>query len=420
MTKKIGIIGLGYVGLPLAIEFAKKYDVVGFDINSTRIDELRKNRDRTNEISAEELETTTIKFTPHTLSLHDCNIYIVTVPTPIDNNKQPDLSPLISASEIIGKVLREGDLVIYESTVYPSCTEEICIPILTDKSGYGIEYDYFVGYSPERINPGDKINTLTTIKKVVSGNNEEATKMVDDLYQSIGITTHIAPNIQVAEMSKAIENAQRDLNISFMNELAIYCNLLGIKTDDVLKAAGTKWNFLPFTAGLVGGHCISVDPYYLIHKAESMGLHLNVIASGRRVNDQMPKFIVSNLIKKMIRKHCDVNNPRILVMGITFKEDVPDLRNSKVIEVVKELETYNATVDVYDPHADRDLLWNEYKISSNKKMYDLPNIKYDAIIYAVNHEDFKDFPFPVFSDKDKTVIYDLKNKLPEEIVDITL
>ena len=393
MSKKIAIIGLGYVGLPLAIEFAKKYDVIGFDINSTRIDELKKNHDRTNEISSEELESTTIKFTQYTLLLSECNTYIITVPTPIDNNKQPDLSPLISASEIVGKYLQEGDLVIYESTVYPSCTEELCIPILTDTSGYGIEYDYFVGYSPERINPGDKVNTLITIKKVVSGNNAEATKMVDELYQSIGIKTHIAPNIQVAEMSKAIENAQRDLNISFMNELAIYCNLLGIKTDDVLKAAGTKWNFLPFTAGLVGGHCISVDPYYLIHKAESMGLHLNVIASGRRVNDQMPKFIVSNLIKEMIRKHCDLNNARILVMGITFKEDVPDLRNSKVIDVVNELKTYNATVDVYDPHADTRLLWDEYKINSGQKLYDLPNIKYDAIIYAVNHKEFNNFPF---------------------------
>ena len=413
MTKKIGIIGLGYVGLPLAIEFAKKYEVVGFDINSTRIDELKKYHDRTNEISSEELEATTIKFTPHTLLLHNCDTYIVTVPTPIDSNKQPDLSPLISASEIIGGVLRQDDLVIYESTVYPSCTEEICIPILTDKSGYGIEYDYFVGYSPERINPGDKVNTLTTIKKVVSGNNEEATKMVDELYQSIGIETHVAPNIQVAEMSKAIENAQRDLNISFMNELAIYCNLLGIKTDDVLKAAGTKWNFLPFTAGLVGGHCISVDPYYLIHKAESMGLHL-------RVNDQMPKFIVSNLIKKMIRKHCDLNNPRILVMGITFKEDVPDLRNSKVIEVVDELKTYNATVDVYDPHADTKLLWDVYKINSINNERDLPTLVYDAVIYAVDHKEFKKFPFDHYATQLKTVVYDLKNKLPEEIVDITL
>ena len=428
MNKKIAIIGLGYVGLPLAIEFAKKYDVIGFDINSKRIDELKKYHDRTNEISSEELEKTTIKFTPHTLLLHDCDTYIVTVPTPIDNNKQPDLSPLINASEIIGQVLREGDLVIYESTVYPSCTEEVCIPILTDKSGYGIEYDYFVGYSPERINPGDKINTLTTIKKVVSGNNEEATKMVDDLYKSIGIETPIAPNIQVAEMSKAIENAQRDLNISFMNELAIYCNLLGIKTDDVLKAAGTKWNFLPFTAGLVGGHCISVDPYYLIHKAESMGLHLNVIASGRRVNDQMPKFIVSNLIKKMIHKHCNVTNPRILIMGITFKEDVPDLRNSKVIDLIKELETYNADVVVYDPHADPELLWTAYKIHSNNKIqigqshhYDeLSNhLKYDAIIYAVDHKLFSDFDFEKYLNE-KHVIYDLKNKLPDEIVDITL
>jgi UDP-N-acetyl-D-galactosamine dehydrogenase len=389
MTKKIGIIGLGYVGLPLAIEFAKKYEVIGFDINPERISELKNYHDRTNEISAEELEATTIKFTQFTLSLGECDTYIVTVPTPIDSNKQPDLSPLISASETIGNVLNEGDLVIYESTVYPSCTEEICMPILKDKCSY----DFYVGYSPERINPGDKVNTLITIKKVVSGNNMTATMMVNSLYQSIGIETHIAPNIQVAEMSKAIENAQRDLNISFMNELAIYCNLLGIKTDDVLKAAGTKWNFLPFTAGLVGGHCISVDPYYLIHKAESMGLHLNVIASGRRVNDQMPKFIVSNLIKTMINKRCDVINPRILIMGITFKEDVPDLRNSKVIEVVDELKSYNSTVDVYDPHADNRLLWKEYGIVSHKKVRDLGNVKYDAIIYAVNHKQFKRFNY---------------------------
>ena len=419
MSKKIAIIGLGYVGLPLAIEFAKKYDVVGFDINPERISELKNYHDRTNEISAEELEKTTIKFTQFTLSLHDCDTYIITVPTPIDSNKQPDLSPLISASEIVGSVLREDDLVIYESTVYPSCTEEICIPILTKYSGYSID-DFYVGYSPERINPGDKVNTLITIKKVVSGNSMKATAIVSELYQSIGIKTHATPNIQVAEMSKAIENAQRDLNISFMNELAIYCNLLGIKTDDVLKAAGTKWNFLPFTAGLVGGHCISVDPYYLIHKAESMGLHLNVIASGRRVNDQMPKFIVSNLIKKMIRKHCDLNNPRILVMGITFKEDVPDLRNSKVIEVVDELKTYNATVDVYDPHADTKLLWDVYKINSIDNERDLPTLVYDAVIYAVDHKEFNKFPFEFYATQLKTVVYDLKNKLPDEIVDITL
>ena len=419
MTKKIGIIGLGYVGLPLAIEFAKKYEVIGFDISRERINELKNYHDRTNEISSEELKSTTIKFTEYTISLGECDTYIVTVPTPIDNNKQPDLSPLIHASETIGNVLNEGDLVIYESTVYPSCTEDVCIPLLEKNSGLNIN-DFSVGYSPERINPGDKVNTLTTIKKVVSGKGIYASKKVNDLYESIGIETHIAPNIQVAEMSKAIENAQRDLNISFMNELAIYCNLLGIKTDDVLKAAGTKWNFLPFTAGLVGGHCISVDPYYLIHKAESMGLHLNVIASGRRVNDQMPKFIVSNLIKTMINKRCDVINPRVLIMGITFKEDVPDLRNSKVIEVVDELKSYNAIVDVYDPHADGNLLWEEYKITSHKKVRDLGNIKYDAIIYAVNHKKFKGFNYKEYLNQSGSVLYDLKNKLPEEIVDITL
>lgn len=419
MRKKIGIIGLGYVGLPLAIEFAKKYSVVGFDISKDRINELKTGHDRTNEISKEQINESGMLFVQYSDWLSSCDTYIITVPTPIDSNKQPDLSPLVSASQIVGTYLKEGDLVIYESTVYPTCTEKLCVPHLINVGGFSID-DIHIGYSPERINPGDKVNTLTTIKKVVSGNNEEATKMVDELYQSIGIKTHVAPNIQVAEMSKAIENAQRDLNISFMNELAIYCNLLGIKTDDVLKAAGTKWNFLPFTAGLVGGHCISVDPYYLIHKAESMGLHLNVIASGRRVNDQMPKFVVSNLIKEMIRKYCNLNNPKILVMGITFKENVPDLRNSKVIDLINELYTYNAYVQVYDPHADSQLLWNEYKINSSKRVNDLSDVKFDGIIYAVNHKEFSDFPFEQFSNVEKTVIYDLKNKLPDDIVDITL
>jgi UDP-N-acetyl-D-galactosamine dehydrogenase len=420
MSKKIGVIGLGYVGLPLAVEFAKKYNVVGYDISEERIKELNNGYDRTNEISSEELAECNILFTQHTISLRDCDTYIITVPTPIDNNKQPDLSPLISASETVGSMVKADDLVIYESTVYPTCTEEVCIPILDEKSGLKAEYHYFVGYSPERINPGDKVNTLTTIKKVVSGNNYLGTKKVNELYKSIGIETHVAPNIQVAEMSKAIENAQRDLNISFMNELAIYCNHLGIRTNDVLKAAGTKWNFLPFTAGLVGGHCISVDPYYLIHKAEGLGLHLNVIASGRRVNDQMPKFVVSNLMKKMIQKRCDVINPRILVMGITFKENVPDLRNSKVIEVVEELKSYNTTVDVFDPYADNILLWKEYQITSHKKIRDLGNVRYDAIIYAVDHDKFKQFKYWNYLNPIASVIYDLKNKLPEDVVDIYL
>ena len=428
---KISVVGLGYVGLPLFVELTKHYDnVVGYDISSGRIKELKDGYDRTDEVDPDRLEVINhnngkddcnFLFTENPWDMEWSDIFIVTVPTPIDNYKRPNLQPLLHATADIGQLLRKGGLIIYESTVFPSCTEDHCVPILSDLSRLKYNEDFFVGYSPERINPADKVNTLTTITKVVSGSNIEATMRVKELYESLGIKTHVAPNIKVAEMSKAIENAQRDLNISFVNEVALFCSKLDIDTNDVLDAAGTKWNFLKFKAGLVGGHCISVDPYYLIQKAEELDMHLSVIASGRRVNDQMPTHVTSTLIKKMIQERVDVINPRILVMGITFKENTPDIRNSKVIDVVHQLKNeYKCTVDVYDPHADDKLLWGKYQITSHKKLNELPNVSYDAIIYAVDHDEFKEFPFIDFTMHKKRIIYDLKGVLPRSLCKLRL
>ena len=416
--KQIAIIGLGYVGLPLAVEFSKKYKVVGFDINTKRVNELREANDKTLEVTPEDLKKVLVDKDQFQLSdkagllpsdnvsdITFANIYIVTVPTPIDANKRPDLRPLLGASTMISKVLKKGDIVIYESTVYPGCTEEDCVPVLELSSGLVFNKDFFCGYSPERINPGDKINTLATIKKVTSGSTPDIAVVVDKLYKSI-ITggTHLAPNMKVAEASKAIENAQRDINISFVNELALIFDRMNIDTHDVLVAAATKWNFLPFKPGLVGGHCISVDPYYLAHKAESLGYHPAVILSGRRVNDQMGAFVATKVIKLMIQKGIQIKGAKVLILGITFKENCPDIRNTKVVDIHKELRTYNTTVDIYDPWANKEDVKNEYGID----LIEQPDLsKYQAIILAVSHKEFAQINFINLKNKN-TVIFDTK------------
>ena len=419
---KIAIIGLGYVGLPLALEFAKKYQVVGFDINLDRINELRNGIDRTNETTGEEIKkvleeessTNGLSLTDNIDFIKDSNIYIVTVPTPITIAKTPDLDPLRSASKMIGKFLSKDDIVVYESTVYPGCTEEVCVPILEDKSGLVFNKDFFCGYSPERINPGDKINTLTKIKKVTSGSNTAIARKVDDLYKSI-ITagTHLASSIKVAEASKVIENAQRDVNISFVNELALIFDRIGINTNEVLEAAATKWNFLHYKPGLVGGHCISVDPYYLAYKAEELGYHPAVLLSGRRVNDQMGQFVGAKVIKLMINKGFTIKNSNVLLLGITFKENCPDIRNSKIIDIHTELLSYGANVDVYDPLAVKDEVKAEFNINL---IEDVKNIDYDAVIFAVAHDNFLSNEFQDLV-TDKRIIFDLKNMLDSPYVD---
>jgi UDP-N-acetyl-D-galactosamine dehydrogenase len=419
---KIAIIGLGYVGLPLALEFAKKYQVVGFDINLDRINELRNGIDRTNETTGEEIKkvleeessTNGLSLTDNIDFIKDSNIYIVTVPTPITIAKTPDLDPLRSASKMIGKFLSKDDIVVYESTVYPGCTEEVCVPILEDKSGLVFNKDFFCGYSPERINPGDKINTLTKIKKVTSGSNADTAKKVDVLYKSI-ITagTHLASSIKVAEASKVIENAQRDVNISFVNELALIFDRIGINTNEVLEAAATKWNFLHYKPGLVGGHCISVDPYYLAYKAEELGYHPAVLLSGRRVNDQMGQFVGAKVIKLMINKGFTIKNSNVLLLGITFKENCPDIRNSKIIDIHTELLSYGANVDVYDPLAVKDEVKAEFNINL---IEDVKNIDYDAVIFAVAHDNFLSNEFQDLV-TDKRIIFDLKNMLDSPYVD---
>jgi len=406
------------VGLPLAVEFAKKYRVIGFDINTVRVDELKRGIDHTLEVSSEDLKkvlvskaeiesTNQIGLVPSAdvKDIATANIYIVTVPTPIDVNKRPDLGTLLGASAMISKVLKNGDIVIYESTVYPGCTEEDCVPVLEQYSGLVFNKDFFCGYSPERINPGDKINTLATIKKVTSGSTPEIGIVVDNLYKTI-ITagTHLAPNIKVAEASKAIENAQRDVNISFVNELALIFDKMNIDTHDVLAAAGTKWNFLPFKPGLVGGHCISVDPYYLAHKAESLGYHPAVILSGRRVNDQMGAFVATKVIKLMIQKGIQVKGAKVLILGITFKENCPDIRNTKVVDIHKELLSYNASVDIYDPWANKAEVKNEYGIDLIETL-DLS--QYQAIILSVAHTEFEQIDFNNLKKKN-LVIFDTK------------
>ena len=413
---KIGIIGLGYVGLPLAIEFSKKHETIGFDLNQKRIEELNKGVDSTKEANLEELKTQLV----NKLTLVDdlekikaCNIYIITVPTPITKFKTPDLSYLLSASDAIGSILKKGDIVIYESTVYPGCTEEDCVPVLEKSSGLNYNKDFFCGYSPERINPGDKVNTLTKIKKVTSGSTPETAKIVDQLYSSI-ITagTHLASSIKVAEASKAIENAQRDLNISFVNELALIFDKIGIDTEEVIDAAATKWNFLKFKPGLVGGHCISVDPYYLAHKAESMGYYPEVILSGRRVNDQMGKFVAEKVVKLMNQKGIPVRNSKALILGITFKEDCPDIRNSKVPDIYNEFQNYGLQVDIYDPNAIKQEVKHEFNID----LIDQPN-SYNAIILAVSHNEFKNLDLSSLKSKTGAVVYDIKSFLDKKSVD---
>ena len=411
MNDKIAIIGLGYVGLPLAAEFAKKYDVTGFDIYQQRIDELNEAYDRTLELSTEQLQKALdngIRFTLNSEDLKTCNIYIVTVPTPIDEHKRPNLMPLVKASETIGKCLKKGDIVIYESTVYPGATEEKCVPVLEKYSGLKFNKDFFCGYSPERINPGDKEHTVTKILKVTSGSTPEIAKKVDDLYKSI-ITagTHLAPSIKVAEAAKVIENTQRDLNIAFVNELAIIFNKLGIDTNAVLEAAGTKWNFLKFKPGLVGGHCIGVDPYYLTHKAQEIGYNPEIILAGRRLNDNMGTFVANQVIKLMIKKGKKIEGAKVLVLGITFKENCPDIRNSRVIDVINELKDFSCHVDVYDPWADSKEVQTEYNLKLLQKE-DFEPKDYDAVVLAVAHQQFKDLEITPDGDH---VVYDIKSFL---------
>jgi len=402
---KIAVIGLGYVGLPLAVEFGKKYETVGFDIAQWRIDELRDGHDRTLEVKKENLlSSSALSFTTKLDEIGKCNIFIVTVPTPIDEHKRPDLTPLIKASESIGKILKKDDIVIYESTVYPGATEEDCVPVLEKVSGLTFNKDFFCGYSPERINPGDKEHTVTKILKVTSGSTAEIAQKVDELYKSIIVAgTHLAPSIKVAEAAKVIENSQRDINIAFVNELAIIFNKLGIDTNAVLDAAGTKWNFLKFKPGLVGGHCIGVDPYYLTHKAQQVGYNPEIILAGRRLNDNMGIYVANQVIKLMIKKGHKIEGSRVLVLGITFKENTPDIRNSRVIDVIRELEEFGCEVDVYDPWADSIEVKNVYNIML-KKEFDLS--MYKAIILAVGHNEFKEINI----DKNDTQItYDIKS-----------
>lgn len=419
---KIAVIGLGYVGLPLAVAFSEKYNVIGFDINQKRIKDLCGGKDLTLEVSEDELRAAgNLTFTSDVNTIKSANVYIVTVPTPINEHKQPDLTPLIKASETLGKVISKGDVVVYESTVYPGATEEDCIPVIEKSSGLKFNQDFFAGYSPERINPGDKEHTVKNIKKVTSGSTPEVAELVDQLYSSV-ITagTYKASSIKVAEAAKVIENTQRDLNIALINELAIIFNKLEIDTEEVLKAAGTKWNFLPFRPGLVGGHCIGVDPYYLTHKAESIGYHPQVILAGRRINDSMAGYVASQLVKAMIKRRIHVEGARVLVMGLTFKENCPDLRNTKVVDILKELKDYNVEVDVYDPWVSVAEAEHEYNISP---MNEPPtNAKYDAVILAVAHEQFRDQAADKIKSytKDNAVIYDLKYLLPSSVSHIRL
>ena len=416
-NKKIAIIGLGYVGLPLAVAFGSKYSTLGFDINATRVGELSNGIDRTLESDKDKIASATLlSFSSTIEDLKSCDIFIVTVPTPINQFKAPDLEPLLKASEMIGKVLKKGAIVIYESTVYPGCTEEDCVPVLEKYSGLKFNSDFYCGYSPERINPGDKINTLTTIKKVTSGSTPEIATFVDDLYASI-ITagTYKAPSIKVAEASKAIENAQRDVNISFVNELALIFDRIGIDTNDVLEAAGTKWNFLKYKPGLVGGHCIGVDPYYLAHKAESLGYHPQVILSGRRVNDTMGMFIAGKVVKMMIQKGTNIKGAKALLLGVTFKENCPDIRNSKVVDIYNELVQFGLEVAVFDPHADATQVKSEYNI----ELINAPT-KYDAIVLAVAHNEFLQLDLNTLKNGSHTVIFDSKAALDRGSVDARL
>ncbi len=416
-NKKIGIVGLGYVGLPLAVEFGKKYPTIGFDINQKRIDELESGVDSTLEVDSAELANVPdLTFTSDISEIAECRFYIVTVPTPIDRHKQPDLSPLIGASQALSKILKSGDIVIYESTVYPGATEEVCVPEL-EKSGLRFNVDFFCGYSPERINPGDKEHRVTNIKKVTSGSTPEVAREVDDLYRSI-ITagTFKASSIKVAEAAKVIENTQRDINIALINELAIIFNRLAIDTEEVLLAAGSKWNFLPFRPGLVGGHCIGVDPYYLTHKSVEVGYHPEIILAGRRLNDGMGGYVAEQVIKLMIRNRMQVVDAKFLIMGLTFKENCPDLRNTRVVDIIEELAGYHVSVDVYDPWVDK----NEAKHEYGLELVDEPGIAaYDAIILAVAHDRFKDLGIEKIRSygREKHVLYDIKYTFSADEVD---
>jgi UDP-N-acetyl-D-galactosamine dehydrogenase len=428
---KIAIIGLGYVGLPLAVAFAEKYKVVGFDINLNRIQELKKHNDKTLEISSEQLANVIVAdenyikdeyqhglyTTMNVADLADCNFYIVTVPTPTDKFNRPVLTPLIKASESVGSVLKKGDIVVYESTVYPGVTEDECVPVLEKVSGLKFNLDFFAGYSPERINPGDKEHTVTKILKVTSGSTPEIANEVDAVYNSV-ITagTHKAPSIKVAEAAKVIENSQRDINIAFVNELAKIFNLMGIDTHDVLEAAGTKWNFLKFKPGLVGGHCIGVDPYYLAQKAQELGYHPEIILAGRRLNDEMGKFVATEVIKLMLKKDIKVKQSNLLVLGFTFKEDCPDVRNTKVIDIIKELKTYDVNVTIYDPWANPEEVHDEYGVISQK---DIPTNKFDAVILAVSHKEFLKMNLQNLLNE-TAVFYDVKGCISEDFVDSRL
>ena len=419
---KISMIGLGYVGLPLAVEFAKHYPVIGFDINQHRIDSINKGHDDTLEVDDDNLQSVLTTAVPTEKGLYltskldeisSCNVYIVTVPTPVDKNNRPDLTPLVKASESIGKVIKKGDIVIYESTVYPGCTEDDCVPVIEKASGMKMNVDFYAGYSPERINPGDKEHTVTTIHKITSGSTPEIAEEVDQLYKKvIKAGTHKAPSIKVAETAKVIENSQRDINIAFVNELARICSHMGLDTRAVLDAAGTKWNFLKFSPGLVGGHCIGVDPYYMAQKAQEVGYHPEIILAGRRMNDGMGAWIASQIVKLMIRKEVIVKNARVLVLGITFKENCPDIRNTKVVDVVKELEQFGCQVDIFDPWANAAEVKHEYgrDIIPSYKLDD-----YGAIVLAVAHNEFKKLDFTNLNDH--TVLYDIKSILPLDVVD---
>lgn len=416
MTESISIciIGLGYVGLPLAVEFGKKYPVTGFDINQKRIDELRKGHDRTLETSDDDLKAASqLEYTTSIDDIRKCNYYIITVPTPIDHHKRPDLTPLIKASETVGKVLSKGDIVIYESTVYPGATEEECVPVLEKFSNLKFNTDFYCGYSPERINPGDKVHTVTKILKVTSGSTPEIAIKVDNLYKSIIIAgTYLASSIKVAEAAKVIENSQRDINIAFVNELSLIFNRMGIDTQEVLKAAGTKWNFLKFFPGLVGGHCIGVDPYYLTHKAQELGYNPEIILAGRRLNDNMGFYVANRVIKKMIQRGHTIAGSNVLVLGMTFKENCPDIRNSRVIDVIREFQEYSCNVDVYDPWADAVEVKHEYGVDLCAE----PGKGYDAVVLAVAHNEFLKIDFNSLGNGN-TVIYDIKGLLDKSIID---
>lgn len=429
---KIAVIGLGYVGLPLAVEFAKKYQVVGFDINQDRVKELKSNQDHTLETSSEELQSVNLDslkslrdsknglwLTCKLDELKEANFYVVTVPTPIDKSNRPDLTPLYKASESVGKVLNKNDIVVYESTVFPGATEEECIPILEKVSGLTFNKDFYAGYSPERINPGDKLHTVTKILKVTSGSTPEIAVIVDNIYKSIIVAgTHMAPSIKVAEAAKVIENSQRDVNIAFVNELSKIFRLMDIDTTEVLAAAGTKWNFLPFKPGLVGGHCIGVDPYYLAQKAMELGYNPEIILAGRRLNDSMGAFVAQEVIKLMIKKSININNSNILVMGITFKEDCPDIRNSRVIDIINEFKSYNVNVDVYDPWANAKHVKSEYGVDLMKDDKQIEK-KYDAVVLAVAHKEFVGINLNNFL-VDKHIKFDVKSVLPKNEIDSRL